>query len=106
MDRIVSGGFQLSGAHWGRSADHLGVGFAINALSRSHREYLEMGGSGFVLGDGALNYAHEEIAELYYSYAPFAHLTLSPDLQWIRNPGYNRDRGPARFAGLRMHLEL
>jgi high affinity Mn2+ porin len=106
VDRTVSGGFQLSGAHWGRSTDHLGVGFAINALSRSHREYLEMDGSGFVLGDGALDYAHEEVAELYYSYAPFAHLTLSPDLQWIRNPGYNRDRGPARFAGLRMHLEL
>jgi len=34
------------------------------------------------------------------------HLTLSPDLQWIRHPGYNRDRGPAGFAGLRLHLEF
>lgn len=106
VDRTLSGGFQLSGTHWGRSADHLGVGFAINALSRPHREYLEMGGSGFVLGDGSLDYAHEEIAEMYYSYAPFTHLTLSPDLQWIRNPGYNRDRGPAMFAGLRAHVEF
>lgn len=106
VDRTVSGGFQLSGSHWGRPADHLGVGFALNALSRMHREYLEMGGSGFVLGDGALNYAHEEIAELYYSFVPFARLTLSPDLQWVRNPGYNRDRGPATFAGLRAHVEF
>lgn len=106
VDRTASGGFQLSGMHWGRGADHLGVGFAINALSRPHREYLETGGSGFVLGDGALNYAHEEIAEVYYGWALMPHVTLSPDLQWIRNPGYNRDRGPARFAGLRMHLEF
>ncbi|OOG41821.1 carbohydrate porin [Rhodanobacter sp. C06] len=106
VDRTVSGGFQLSGVHWGRSADHLGVAFALNALSPAHRDYLEAGGSGFVLGDGALNYAHEEIAEVYYSYAPFAHLTLSPDFQWIRHPGYNRDRGPAAFAGLRAHVEF
>lgn len=106
VDRTLTGGFQLSGAHWGRSADHLALGIAINALSPLHRQYLEMGGSGFVLGDGALNYAHEEIAELYYSYAPFAHLTLSPDFQWIRHPGYNRDRGPAAFAGLRAHVEF
>lgn len=106
VDRTLNGGFQLSGAHWGRSDDHIGVGFALNALSPLHREYLKMGGSGFVLGDGALNYAHEEITELYYSYAPFAHLTLSPDFQWIRNPGYNRDRGPAAFAGVRAHVEF
>lgn len=106
VDRTVSSGFQLSGGHWGRPTDRLALGLAINALSRPHRAYLELGGAGFVLGDGALNYAHEEIAELYYSYAPSAHLTLSPDLQWIRHPGYNRDRGPAGFAGLRLHLEF
>ncbi|MBB3228112.1 hypothetical protein FHW69_002747 [Luteibacter sp. Sphag1AF] len=31
--------------------------------------------------------------------------TVSADLQWAAHPGYNADRGPARFAGLRMHLE-
>ena len=106
MDRTVSFGFQVSGVHWGRSADHVGVGFALNALSPAHRDYLEAGGSGFVLGDGKLNYAHEEIVELYYSCAVIPHLTLSPDFQWIRHPGYNRDRGPAAFAGLRAHVEF
>ena len=103
-DRAFTGGIQLSGAHWHRPTDRLALGFAVNALSRPHRQYLAMGGSGFVLDDGALDYAHEEIAELYYSYAPFEHLTLSPDLQWVRNPGYNRARGPVTFAGLRAHL--
>lgn len=106
VDRTLSGGFQLSGAHWGRKQDHLSVGVAINALSSPHREYLELGGSGFVLGDGALNYGREEIVEAYYSFVPFEHVTLSPDLQWVRHPGYNRDRGPARFLALRAHVEF
>ena len=62
VDRTVSSGLQLSGGHWGRPTDRLALGLAINALSRPHRAYLELGGAGFVLGDGALNYAHEEIA--------------------------------------------
>ncbi len=106
VDRTLSGGLQLSGAHWGRSTDHLSIAMAINGLSSIHRDYLALGGEGFVLGDGALNYGREQILEAYYSFTPIAHLTLSPDLQLIHNPGYNRDRGPARFAGLRAHLEF
>ena len=105
VDRTLSGGLQLSGTHWGRPADHFSLGVSVNALSRDHQQYLAMGGNGFVLGDGALNYGHEQILEAYYSFTPVAHLTLSPDLQLIHNPGYNRDRGPARFVGLRVHLE-
>jgi len=106
VDRILSGGFQLSGAHWNRLDDHLGVGVAIDALSPVHREYLALGGDGFVLGDGMLHYGTEQILETYYNLSISKQLTLSPDLQLIHNPGYNRDRGPARFVALRVHLEL
>ncbi|MGO4701331.1 carbohydrate porin [Dyella sp. 2RAB6] len=106
VDRTLSGGVQLSGTHWGRQQDHFSLGFAINTLSSPHREYLELGGSGFVLGDGALNYGREQIIEAYYSFVPFEHLTLSPDFQWVRHPGYNRDRGPAKFLALRAHVEF
>ncbi|MGL6157701.1 MAG: hypothetical protein ACRC1O_13930 [Ralstonia mannitolilytica] len=27
-------------------------------------------------------------------------------MQWIRNPGYNADRGPAVFFGTRLHTEF
>ncbi|MCE7950048.1 MAG: carbohydrate porin [Xanthomonadales bacterium PRO7] len=105
VDRAFSVGAQLSGAHWQRAQDRLGIAFVSEALSADHRDYLAAGGSGFVLGDGRLNYAHEQIVETYYAFQPIAHVVLSPDLQYIRNPGYNADRGPARFAGLRVHLE-
>jgi high affinity Mn2+ porin len=106
VDRSLSGGFQLSGSHWARPDDHISVALAIDRLSSEHRDYLALGGQGFVLGDGRLNYGREEIIEAYYSYSPIKHLTLSPDVQYIRHPGYNRDRGPAHFVALRAHLEI
>lgn len=106
VDRSLSGGFQLSGVHWHRPQDHLGVAVAVDGLSTPHRDYLALGGQGFVLGDGALSYGRERIAEAYYSFAVIDHLTLSPDLQWIDNPGYNRARGPVRFVALRAHVEF
>lgn len=105
VDRDASLGAQVSGVHWRRAQDRLGVAIGFDALSPDHRDYLAAGGCGFLLCDGALNYGREEIAEAYYAFRPFPHFTLSPDFQFIRNPGYNRDRGPARFIGIRAHLE-
>ncbi|HEX7325949.1 MAG TPA: carbohydrate porin [Rhodanobacteraceae bacterium] len=104
VDRDASIGAQVSGVHWHRPQDRLGIAFDTDALSREHRNYLAAGGCGFVLCDGRLDYAHEEIAEVYYALRVSPHLTLSPDFQFIANPGYNRDRGPARFIGLRAHV--
>lgn len=106
VDRTLSTGFQLSGVHWSRPNDHFAVAIVIDGLSSDHRDYLAAGGDGFVLGDGRLNYGHEEILEAYYNVDVIDHLTLSPDLQLVHNPGYNRDRGPARFVGLRAHVEF
>lgn len=105
VDRDASIGAQVSGAHWRRPQDRLGIAIDANALSRDHRNYLADGGEGFVLGDGRLAYGHEQIAEAYYAFQPVPRVTLSPDFQFIRNPGYNRDRGPARFLGVRAHIE-
>ncbi|MDR0481460.1 MAG: carbohydrate porin [Gallionellaceae bacterium] len=43
---------------------------------------------------------------MYYNWRPVRHLWVSPDLQYIQNPGYNRDRGPAVFGGMRLHTEF
>ena len=104
VDASLNAGMQLSGVHWGRARDTLGVAAVIDTLSRNHRDYLALGGSGFMLGDGALDYARERIVEAYYNVAVDEHLSFGPDLQLIRNPGYNRERGPARFIGMRAHV--
>lgn len=106
VGRSVSFGGILSGHRWGRRQDGLGVGVAVNMLGSAHRDYLAAGGLGAFLGDGALNYGRERILEVFYSFQPVKHLWISPDFQYIQNPGYNRDRGPAKFYGMRFHTEF
>lgn len=112
VDRDVSFGGQVSGVHWRRAEDRVGVGVSAGGMSDSHREYLAAGGSGFTLGDGRLNYAYEEVLEGYYraqwSWTAFTapiRLQLSPEFQYIQNPGFNRDRGPVRIYSVRLHVE-
>jgi high affinity Mn2+ porin len=107
VDRHLSGGIQLSGAHFlHRPNDHVALAFAQNQLSNDHRDYLAAGGLGFLLGDGQLNYGPERILEAYYSYSLTKGVTLSPEFQHIVNPGYNRDRGPINVTGIRFHAEF
>ena len=103
-DRHLSAGLQLAGARWGRARDRLGVAYVRHGLSAGHRAYLATGGKGFLLGDGRLDYAGEAILETYYRMQVGPYAQVSPDLQFIANPGYNRDRGPATVLTLRLGL--
>jgi carbohydrate-selective porin OprB len=112
VDRVVSFGGQLSGSHWRRTADRLGVAVASDGISGPHRDYLAAGGCGFLLCDGRLSYGHEQILEIYYRIEetwprqPWPiRWQLSPDYQQILNPGYNGDRGPVHFWAIRFHVE-
>jgi high affinity Mn2+ porin len=108
VDQLASVGGELSGSHWKRADDVVGVAVAGEGLSAWHREYLAAGGSGFLLGDGHLDYAHEEILEAYYRLQlpwQWAHVQISPDYQFIRNPGFNAARGPVSFYAIRFHVE-
>lgn len=106
VGRSVSFGGILTGQRWGRPEDALGVAVAINMLGSAHRDYLAAGGLGAFLGDGALNYGKEQLVEVFYSLQLVKHLWISPDFQYIRNPGYNRDRGPVKIYGARFHAEF
>lgn len=105
-DASIAGGFALKGAVWGRGKDTLGVGYVHNALSKERRNYLEAGGISFFLGDGGLNYGSEQVFETYYSLSAWKSVFLTADYQRMWNPGYNADRGPANFFGMRFHAEF
>ncbi len=109
IDRSLSLGAVSTGARWHRPTDRLGAALVANGLSGAHRAYLAAGGSGFILGDGRLDYGLEYIGEIYYSIdLPRYHLSLSPDYQIVFNPGYNTSRlpGPVHIVGLRVHVEF
>ena len=106
IDRSLSGGLLAKGDAWGRPQDSAGAAVYLNGLSRAHRDYLAAGGLGFFLGDGRLNYASERIFETFYSLGVARGAWLSLGYQYVANPGYNADRGPASFLGLRIHGEI
>ena len=108
IDRSLSAGATLQGSRWGRPNDSLGIAYAQNGLSSSHQAFLAAGGIGFFVGDGALNYRPEKIVEGYYSLGLplLKQSAVSLGMQYIRNPGYNADRGPVKVFAARLHTEF
>jgi high affinity Mn2+ porin len=106
VDQTFQFGVDLAGKRWRRKLDKVGAVVVSNAIKKDHREYLRLGGLGFLLGDGNLNYGRENIVEGYYNLHIWRGIYSAFDLQHINNPGYNRDRGPVLVPSLRFHLEL
>jgi len=106
IDLTFAGGVGMNGAKWRRKQDRAGIAFVSNGIKKDHQNYLADGGYGFLLGDGRLNYGRENIVESYYTAHVWRGIYLAPLLQYIVNPGYNRDRGPVVVPGLRLHIEL
>lgn len=106
VDQTAQIGVGGNGKPWHRKFDRAGFVFVSNGISRDHQEYLALGGSGFLLGDGRLNYGRENILETYYTLHVWRGIYPSFGLQHINNPGYNRDRGPVLVPTLRFHVEF
>jgi len=65
------------------------------------------GGLGIIVGDGQLPHpGPEQILETYYNLGvvPQAHVSL--DYQFVKNPAYNRDRGPVSIFAVRFHAQF
>jgi len=106
IDRSFATGFQFDGSIWKRKKDFAGIAYVNNGLSNDHRTYLANGGYGFIIGDGRLNYGHEQIIEAYYSWNVWKKLFVSPDYQFAMHPAYNKDRGPVHIVAIRFHIEI
>jgi high affinity Mn2+ porin len=106
VDQTVEFGGDYSGRSWSRPNDKLGVTFVSNAIKKDHQDYLKLGGLGFLLGDGKLNYAREDILEGYYNLHTWRGIFYALDLQYINHPGYNKDRGPVLVESVRMHVDF
>lgn len=105
-DRALETGVFFKGDWWHRRNDRAGAAFSMNGLSAAHREYLALGGLGFILGDGALTYGHEKIFEGFYTLHVWRGIFTAFDFQHINNPGDNKDRGPVTVAGVRLHVDF
>ena len=106
MDQALTTGADLKGDAWHRRLDKIGTAFILNGICGDHREYLRLGGTGFLLGDGGLTYGREHIVEAYYTFHLWRGVFGSFGVQHINNPGYNQDRGPVLVPGLRAHIDF
>jgi high affinity Mn2+ porin len=106
VDSTIAEGVSVNGARWHRKQDRAGVAFVSNGIKKDHQIYLADGGLGFLLGDGKLNYGRENILESYYTAHLWRGIYVAPGVQYVVNPGYNRDRGPVVVPTLRLHGEF
>jgi high affinity Mn2+ porin len=106
VDQTFEIGSDVSGARWGRPNDKIGIVGISNAIKHYQQEYLALGGLGFILGDGALSYAREDILESYYTAHNWRGLYTAFDLQLIAHPGYNQARGPVEVFTVRTHVDF
>ena len=104
IDRTLAVGGALKGKKWGRPDDRIGLAAVVNGISKAHERYLDAGGIGVLVGDGKLPHPGSElIAEAYYNWHAARDIDVTLDYQFIGNPGYNRDRGPANVLAVRLH---
>ena len=106
MNNTISFGSDLSGDYWHRKDDRVGSAVVNSGLAHDHSRYLALGGVGFMLGDGALNYGRETVSETYYTAHAFGGLYVAAQISFVNNPGFNRDRGPIIVPGLRAHIDF
>jgi high affinity Mn2+ porin len=107
IDNTISGGIRIYGNSWKRKADNIGLALLSNGISRDHRDFLAVGGYGFMIGDGQLpHYSREDIAEVFYEAKLFPNIWGTLDYQFVEHPAYNRDRGPVSLFAARVHVEF
>jgi high affinity Mn2+ porin len=78
----------------------------VNRISGAAQEYFGAGGLGLLIGDGRMNYAPEEIVEMYCALHLSSYVTATLDYQHVSNPAYNQDRGPVSIYGVRLHASF
>lgn len=97
FDRALTLGAELDGTPWGRSADSIGLAFGSLRTSNSYRN-----DSPAVAGYEASG--SEKQTELYYRFKLNDAIELSPNFQWIRNPGGDSTASTVKVAGMRAKL--
>ncbi len=87
--------------------DLFGLCASYTTISKGQQKYLTDGGSNFMIGNNGLEkYAPEIVIETFYSFNLVKNLFISPNYQFIMNPGYENLRGNTHVYGIRVNLDF
>ncbi len=108
FDRALTLGGELGGNLWGRAADSLGL--ALGAL-RTSSDFRNDSPTIDANADAVPDFGYqaggsEKLVELYYRYKLNSHVELTPDFQWIRQPGGNAGAPTVKVLGLRARVSF
>ena len=99
FDRFVSAGVNSSGGCFDRENDSMGLGYGASFMGQDYEDYLK--------SLGAFESAPEHYIELFYNYAvdnagPDKGFHVSPDFQYVVNPGGDKNADSAFIYGIRL----
>ncbi len=108
FDQTLTGGVEIGGTYWGRSADAFGIALG---RQRSSADFRADSATLDADGDGNPDFGYpaqgaEQVAELYYRYRVHGQFELSPDFQILRRPGANRAESAIKTIGLRAQVNF
>jgi len=95
IERTWSAGLQCSARGFGGDGDVFGLACGEAIIGEAWKDLARAGG---------VNTGDERRVELYYNLRANEHLTICPDIQWVRNPGGDRDNGDVWAFGIRVQF--
>lgn len=93
FDRSFSLGLQAVGNPWKRSKDVLGIAYGNTRPSDKFKEL-----------SPDVNFGDEHYMEAYYNFWVSENVTVSPDIQYVVNPGGDRGKDDVFIYGVRGHF--
>jgi len=99
-------GVSVKGAKWNRPDDTFGLLGVLSGASADQIEFLKVGGTGILNGDGNLTYSTEKVLETYYDFPMGKAGRFTFDYQFVADPAFNADRGPVSVFAVRLHWEM
>lgn len=99
FDRFIGGGLNIAGA-FGMENDVIGIGYGISLIGKDYKDYKKSSSSNFEAGA-------EHYMELYYNIAiagaaQNTGFHISPDIQYVMNPGGDTDASKLFIYGIRL----
>lgn len=102
FDQVFTLGGQIIGNSWRRANDVIGIAYGASHVSDKFKDGTSQGLVSDV--DYAADASFEHYIEAYYRYWANKNLSISPDIQYIINPGGDDDKDSIFIYGIRAQI--